>query len=151
MLLEAEEENAALKKENESLRESLEDRRIRVEKCGNLAEASLELSGVFLSAQAACQQYVDNVRALNAETEEICRRLEREAEEKCRDMERETEEKCRAKEEQTGARCEKMISDIRAKCDQYWNIVSGEIGVDLSGEKKEQDSVELREIDRKAE
>lgn len=41
---------------------ALEDRRIRIEKSGSLAEAALQINGVFEAAQAAAQQYLENIR-----------------------------------------------------------------------------------------
>ena len=59
----------ALRKENEQLRQQLEqatneleNRRIQVDSSGSLAEAALRLNGVFEAAQAACVQYTENVR-----------------------------------------------------------------------------------------
>lgn len=58
-----------LRKENEQLRQQLnytqkqlENRRIEIESSGSLAEAALRISGIFEAAQAACEQYAENVR-----------------------------------------------------------------------------------------
>ena len=48
--------------ENERLSKELEDKRIRVSKVGNLAEASLEIHGVMQAAQDAAIHYVDEVK-----------------------------------------------------------------------------------------
>ena len=48
--------------ENENLRAQLEDRRIRMEKTGSIAEASLALSGIFAAAQRAADLYLQSVR-----------------------------------------------------------------------------------------
>ncbi len=79
-----------LVKENDELREQLavakaelEDRAIKLEPVGSLAEAALTLNGVFESAQAACEQYLHNVLQRSQNIEEICSRMERETQEKC--------------------------------------------------------------------
>ena len=80
LLLEAEEENVRLRKENARLQAQLEDRTIRTEKCGSLAQAALALNGVFEAADEACRQYVENMRQradeMLRESEEKCRRME---------------------------------------------------------------------------
>ena len=81
------------KRENEALREQLRDRNLRLEKrqiqieqSGTLAEAALKLSGIFDAAEAACQQYTENIRSLSGRQEEICRKMEQETREKCDKM-----------------------------------------------------------------
>ena len=66
-----------LKKENDELREQLEktevqlrDRRIQIQNIGSIAEAALELNGVFEAAQQAAEQYLENVRLLAEEQPE---------------------------------------------------------------------------------
>ena len=49
------------------LRRQLEDRRIRLEKTGSIAEAALALSGVFEAAQKAADLYIQSVRDYSAE------------------------------------------------------------------------------------
>ena len=44
---------------------ALADRRIMLEKIGNLAEASLAINGVFEAAQKAAEQYLDNVEIIS--------------------------------------------------------------------------------------
>jgi len=64
MLLEIEQENEQLAKENRRLREQLAQREIGIAEAGSLAEAALKLSGVFEAAQEAADLYVENVRRL---------------------------------------------------------------------------------------
>ena len=56
-----------LEKENEELKAALEDRRILIEQSGSLAEASLKLNKVFEAAQAAADQYLENIRLRTGE------------------------------------------------------------------------------------
>ncbi len=127
LLLEAEEENEKLKQQVAELSARLEDRNIRVEKCGDLASASLELNGVFSAAQAACQQYIENMKNRSASVEEICRRMERESSERCRDMEQKAAARCRQKEEETSAKCNAILQELREKYDRYWGALSEQV------------------------
>lgn len=63
MLLDVSKENEKLREEVEQLQAKLNDRTIVIENCGSLAEAALQLNGVFQAAQAACEQYIQNFTA----------------------------------------------------------------------------------------
>ncbi|MGN0115064.1 MAG: DNA repair protein [Acutalibacteraceae bacterium] len=63
MLIEQVKENDRLKAELEEKDKLLKDRTIKIQECGSIAEAALRLNGVFEAAQAAAQQYIDNVNA----------------------------------------------------------------------------------------
>ena len=62
LLLELTEENEQLLKENETLRKRLEDRKLLLEKAGSIAQASLEITGIFEKAQEAADLYLENIR-----------------------------------------------------------------------------------------
>ena len=61
--------------ENEKLSKALADKRLRVSKAGNIAEASLEIHNVMQAAQDAAAHYLEEIRMMRDETEEKCRRL----------------------------------------------------------------------------
>ncbi|MCD8188605.1 MAG: hypothetical protein LUD78_00010 [Clostridiales bacterium] len=58
-------EERALRAENEQLRRQLEDKILRMEKVGSIAEAALSLNHIFEDADAAARQYLDSLKALN--------------------------------------------------------------------------------------
>lgn len=62
MLIAEMEQNEALRKELEQAKAELSDRRIVFERAGSLAEAALQLNGVFEAADNAVRQYVENIR-----------------------------------------------------------------------------------------
>lgn len=64
LLIEQMEENALLKLQLKSAMAQLEHKNIQILKAGSLAEAALELNGIFQAADAAAKQYLDNVRRL---------------------------------------------------------------------------------------
>lgn len=64
LLLEQVEENEALRAEIANLKGQLEDRAIKIENAGSIAEAALRLNGVFEAAEAAAKQYVDSLKEL---------------------------------------------------------------------------------------
>ena len=86
MMLALSKENEQLRAENVRLNKRLEERSIAVEQSGSLAEAALQLNGVFEAAQAACEQYAENIRARSQAQEEQCRMLEQQTRESCERM-----------------------------------------------------------------
>ena len=61
-----------LSAENQKLKDQLEDKRIRLEQSGNIAEAVLGIHDVMQTAQDAAQQYMDEIRTMRDETREQC-------------------------------------------------------------------------------
>lgn len=58
-----------LRTELEQAREALKCREIALAEAGNIAEAALRLNQVFEQAQAAADQYLENVRRISGEPE----------------------------------------------------------------------------------
>jgi len=72
----------ALARENQSLRQQLDDakqqlsrREIMTEEAGSIAQASLQLNSVFEAAQSAADQYIENLRRIESEQSELTERL----------------------------------------------------------------------------
>ena len=68
MLIAQIEANEHLQKQLEQMQAKLDERRIIMDRAGSIAEAALQLNGIFEVAQAAAQQYLDSVRALCEES-----------------------------------------------------------------------------------
>lgn len=64
MLLEQSKVVKRLEIENQNLLEQLEDRQIKIDRAGSIAEAALQLNKVFETAQRAADQYLENVQQL---------------------------------------------------------------------------------------
>lgn len=113
ILIEQSEEIEQLKEELSDAKGKLENRKICVEEAGSIAEAAMQLNGVFEAAQAAAQQYLENIQYRNENQERICE-----------EMERKTREKCEAMERETAQTCKKMLEDAKAGADKQWKEVS---------------------------
>ena len=61
---------------------ALESRQITINQAGSIADAALQLNGVFEAAQAASQQYMDNIKQLSDRQASVCAQLEEESREK---------------------------------------------------------------------
>ncbi len=55
--------------------EALTQRQLKISEAGNLAQAVLAVNGVMEAAQAAAQQYLDNIAALEAQTKARCSQM----------------------------------------------------------------------------
>ena len=69
-------------KETEKLREKLAraeaklaERQLKIQEAGDLAHAVMEINGVMMAAQAAAQQYLDNVAQMEKETKLRCEKM----------------------------------------------------------------------------
>ena len=109
MLIDVTKDVNRLKKENEELRKQIEDRELRINNVGSIAEAALQLNGVFEAAQAAADQYLESVM----HGDDLALRMQHEAEEKAatilnaaRTKAREIEEQAEHRAAETAAKAE---------------------------------------------
>ena len=75
MLIDQSKEMEKLRQKLEAAEAALARREIIIGSAGSIAEASLRLNGVFEAAQAACEQYIDNVRRLNERQDALYRQF----------------------------------------------------------------------------
>ena len=81
LLLTQTRETERLQKELDETKARLNDRNLRIQETGDLAQAVLSLNGVMEAAQAAANQYLENIQAMERETKEKCQLLLRQARE----------------------------------------------------------------------
>ena len=90
-------QKSALEKENKKLKNSLELRELKLSQAGSIAEATVELSGIFEAAQNAADEYLSQIKADNADVESRCQKIlsdaEDEAERIIRNADEQVEEK----------------------------------------------------------
>lgn len=127
MLISQSQELSQLRTQLETAEAQLIKREIAIDKAGSLAEASLMLNGVFEAAEAAGQQYIENIRLLSERQEAVCRRMERETQEKTERQIAETEKICAAMEADTRIVCDEMVQKAKAESQAYWDAVSGKL------------------------
>ncbi len=60
-----------LRTENEELKEQLDDKAIRIERAGSIAEAALSLNHIFEDAQSAAEQYSYSLQSAYGQADEI--------------------------------------------------------------------------------
>jgi hypothetical protein len=64
-------QNDQLAEQNKALENALEDKRLRISNTGNLAEAALEINDCFRNAQNAADQYLNEIKIMHAEAQEL--------------------------------------------------------------------------------
>lgn len=112
LLVEQSRELDALRRELEETKKQLADRELHMHEAGSIAEASMQLNGVFEAAQRAADQYLESIRY---QSEHV-------------------EEKCAALEAATRLRCEQMVKEAEATVqqaqkdsDECWRDVKGKL------------------------
>lgn len=112
LLVEQSRELDALRRELEETKKQLADRELHMQEAGSIAEASMQINGVFEAAQRAADQYLESIRY---QSEHV-------------------EEKCAALEAATRLRCEQMVKEAEATVqqaqkdsDECWRDVKGKL------------------------
>ena len=100
LLIDQAKEIDRLREELDIANKKLNDRKIMIDNAGSLAEAALQLNGVFTAAQDACAQYMENIAEMYQQQTAIRARMEQETREKCN--------------------C--MIQEARKVADDYWEF-----------------------------
>ena len=108
MLITQIEENKKMQDRLSEVESKLQDRQICIDNVGSLAEASMSLNGVFQAAEAAAQQYLENIRSMNSQQEFVCKDMQTKAEKRASEI---------ILEAQT------YSQKMHAEADEYWKQV----------------------------
>ncbi len=128
MLITQMEDNKALKEQLEDLQKQQGQRKIMLSNAGSIAEAALKVNGVFEAAEAAAQQYLENIQRVSEEQESVCQKLREEA---CI--------KANAIIEDAEKTAETLVADAHNEVASYWEQVSLKVNAIL----EEQDSLRM--------
>lgn len=123
ILVEQGKELQTLREKYEEAEKKLEDRKICIDNAGSIAEASLQLSGIFEAAQTACTQYTDNIARLSQEQETVCAQMESESRKKAARIITDAEKKSAALRAETEKQCEEMLTKAKEESQAYWDEV----------------------------
>lgn len=131
MLLELKKKNEAIEQELEEKQRIIEDRAIQLEEAGSIAQASLKLNGVFAAAQAACEQYTENIKRLEKQkeaqmqdTKHAAEKMIENARRECEEWKRRTEAICAQKEIETEEKCRLMRIRAQEDAEKQWEEIS---------------------------
>jgi|LSQX01.2.fsa_nt_gb hypothetical protein len=107
-------ENESLKSQLDEVRDQLEKKEIQIDEAGSIAEAALQLNGVFEAAERAGKEYLENIARLSEEKEIINARIIAESETKASAIMAETKTKAASLMAETQVKSEKMERDAAA-------------------------------------
>lgn len=127
-----------LKAQNAALTAQLQDRQLRLESAGSIAQAALELNNVFAAAQAAADDYLHSVQASLADTNATAantlsqarseaKRILEQAQADADSLKAQAQQECDAmtaaaaqKRTQTEADCKAMVEQAEQEVQQRW-------------------------------
>ena len=105
-----------LERELKKSQKLLETKKISLEECGNLAEASLKLNKVFEVAQQSADQYLLNIQ-------EKCKKIESDTKKSCEAEKekviKETKKSCEAEKDKIIKETEKICNKKRKQAEVY--------------------------------
>ena len=135
MLIAQAAENDQLKNRLEQAEAQLRDRKIAINNAGSLAEAALSLNGVFQAAEAAAQQYLENIERISGQQDAICRDMKEQAKQEAAEIRQEAQaysEKAHAEADaywkQIVAKAAKLLADQEALRERIQ--AAGKVGTD---------------------
>lgn len=124
MLIQQSKELELLRKQLDAAQTALQNREIAITNAGSIAEAALQLNGVFTAAQDACQQYMENICHLSQNQDRICAQRDAESQAEAKRIVEEARKESEALEHETRMMCAEMVTKAKAESQAYWDEVS---------------------------
>lgn len=127
MLIDQSKENEMLRKQLNEVQDQLKQREIDINKAGSIAEAALQLNGVFEAAQNAGAQYLENIERLSGEQEKVCARMAEDSKKEAARLLSETQQKCQSLESNMRDKCAQMLAYAEQESKKYLDEVSQQL------------------------
>lgn len=108
-----------------SLQEQLSAKEIAIEECGSLAEAVLQLNGVFHTAQAAADQYLFNIRERESAIKEQIEKQEADAALQMELRLKDLEARCRTLEEESQKQASAYWEELQVRLEDFYQSHAG--------------------------
>lgn len=116
LLVSQEKELVRVKKELAAATEELNERRLILSEAGSIAEASLRINKVFEAAQAAADQYLENIKHMQGDYEIIQLLASDSRKPVSKQLMEKTRQECETLRAQTEAECAAMLEQARKEC-----------------------------------
>lgn len=120
-------ERDVLQAKLENAKKTLANRQLCIEQSGSIAEAALQVNGVFYAAQEAAEQYLENIRLRSEQIDIVCAQREKESKERAERQLQEAAQAARQMEEDAKRRCREMENAAKEKAEAYWTDVSARL------------------------
>ena len=109
-----------LKAQNAALTAQLQDRQLRLEKAGSIAQAALELNNVFAAAQAAADDYLHSMQANLADTDAAAANTLSQARSEAKRILEQAQADADSLKAQTRQECSAMVEQAEQEVQQRW-------------------------------
>ena len=109
-----------LQKQNTEMNQKLDDRSIKLEKSGSIAEAAVQINGVMEAAQASDDQYLDSIKARESGAEQMVKELTDRTKAACEAQMNATKAKCALLESESKKRAEAYWTELTERLDKYY-------------------------------
>lgn len=121
IIYELQQRELQLKEEIKELKSQLENRRIKIEDAGSIAEAALELSDVFLAAQNAADLYLEEVSKRKEKVDESSEKIISEAQQQADILTETTKRNCNMMLQETEKEIKSQWSSFTKNVDEVMN------------------------------
>lgn len=111
LLLKQTENSEKLQLQLEEMKNELEKRIMMEKKAGSIAEAALQLNGIFETAQAAADQYLENIRYVQGNSINRQKKIDDEYIKAVRNMFAEAKKRCEFYEEEQKKRADQIVAE----------------------------------------
>ncbi len=116
-------ENLELIQKKEELTNKLNNKDITITEAGSIAQAALQLSGVFTAAEEAATQYLDNIKKLNDNKKEIEENARKQAEDEAKKLISQAENQAASIIKQANDEADKIIQQANSYRDSVYNKI----------------------------
>lgn len=120
ILVSQEKELDDLKRQLDKANTMLKEKQLKVDKAGSIAEAALQINGVFEAAQAAAAQYLENIQKRSSQQEMVCAQRDAESREEAGRRIAEAAAQCQRMKAETQDKCAKMVADAEQQVRARW-------------------------------
>lgn len=112
-----------LTEKNQKLEQALADKHFRISNAGNIAQAALEMSDCFQSAQNAAEQYLNEIRSLQQQTKQEKERVLSQAQAEAEAILSKARAEADATTAQARAEAEELLADTKRSQSEYESAI----------------------------
>lgn len=123
LLIQQSEEVEKLRKLLAESEDKLGQRELIMNEAGSIAEASLQLNGIFEAAQSASQQYLESIRLYSEYQKLVCEKREKQIKIDAERYMEDARRKSELLETETKQKCTEMVLRARIESQSYWEEI----------------------------
>lgn len=129
MLIEQSEEVEKLRALLAEAEEKLGQREVILHEAGSIAEASLQLNGIFEAAQSASKQYLESIQLYSDYQKLVCEKRERQIKIDAERYMEDAKRRCKTMETETRHKCTEMVLRAKIESQACWDKITEKLEV----------------------